>query len=68
VQGIVALALGLGLMVVGEGVERAVQLECLRSLGCDFVQGQLLAPTLPPAGIAKYLASAAPPVARHSRR
>ena len=68
VQGIVALAHGLGLKVVGEGVERADQLECLRTLGCDFVQGQLLAPTLPPAGIAKYLASAAPPVARHSRR
>jgi diguanylate cyclase (GGDEF)-like protein/PAS domain S-box-containing protein len=68
VQGIVALAHGLGLKVVGEGVERADQLECLRTLGCDFVQGQLLAPTLPPAGIAKYLAPAAPPVARHSRR
>ncbi len=68
VQAIVALAHGLGLKVVGEGVERADQLECLRTLGCDFVQGPLLAPTLPAASVVKYLASAAPPVARHSRR
>jgi diguanylate cyclase (GGDEF)-like protein len=68
VQAIIALAHGLGLKVVGEGVERADQLECLRTLGCDFVQGPLLAPTLPAASVAKYLASAAPPVARQSRR
>jgi diguanylate cyclase (GGDEF)-like protein/PAS domain S-box-containing protein len=67
VQAIIALAHGLGLKVAGEGVERADQLECLRTLGCDFVQGQLLAPTLPAAGVAKYLALAAPLVARHSR-
>jgi diguanylate cyclase (GGDEF)-like protein/PAS domain S-box-containing protein len=68
VQAIVALAHGLGLKVAAEGVERADQLECLRTLGCDFVQGPLQAPTLPAAGVAKYLASAAAPVARHSRR
>jgi diguanylate cyclase (GGDEF)-like protein/PAS domain S-box-containing protein len=68
VQAIIALAHGLGLKVVGEGVERADQLECLRTLGCDFVQGPLLAPTLPAASVAKYLASAAHPVARQSRR
>jgi diguanylate cyclase (GGDEF)-like protein/PAS domain S-box-containing protein len=68
VQAIVALAHGLGLKVVGEGVERPDQMECLRTLSCDFVQGPLLAPTLPAAGIAKYLVSALPPVARHSRR
>jgi diguanylate cyclase (GGDEF)-like protein/PAS domain S-box-containing protein len=68
VQAIVALAHGLGLKVVGEGVERPDQLECLRTLGCDFVQGPLLAPTLPAASVEKYLASAVPPVARHSRR
>jgi EAL domain-containing protein (putative c-di-GMP-specific phosphodiesterase class I) len=68
VQAIIALAHGLGLKVVGEGVERADQLECLRTLGCDFVQGPLLAPTLPAASVAKYLASAALPVVRQSRR
>ncbi len=68
VQAIIALAHGLGLKVVGEGVERADQLECLRTLGCDFVQGLLLAPTLPAASVEKYLVSAAPPVARQARR
>jgi diguanylate cyclase (GGDEF)-like protein/PAS domain S-box-containing protein len=68
VQAIIALAHGLGLKVAGEGVERPDQMECLRTLGCDFVQGPLLAPSLPAAGIAKYLIPAAPPVARHSRR
>ena len=30
-------------------------MECLRTLGCDFVQGPLLAPALPAASIPKYL-------------
>jgi diguanylate cyclase (GGDEF)-like protein/PAS domain S-box-containing protein len=67
VQAIVALAHGLGLKVVGEGVERTDQLECLRTLGCDFVQGALLAPALPAASVSKYFTSIAPPVAKHSR-
>jgi diguanylate cyclase (GGDEF)-like protein len=67
VQAIIALAHGLGFKVVAEGVERADQLECLRILGCDFVQGHLLAPALPAASVAKYLAPA-PPAARNSRR
>ena len=58
VQAIIALAHSLGLKVAAEGVERADQMECLRTLSCDFVQGLLLAPTLPPAGIARHLASA----------
>jgi EAL domain-containing protein (putative c-di-GMP-specific phosphodiesterase class I) len=67
VQAIIALAHGLGLKVVAEGVERADQMECLRTLGCDFLQGHLLAPLLPPASIPKYLVPA-PSVAKHSRR
>jgi EAL domain-containing protein (putative c-di-GMP-specific phosphodiesterase class I) len=43
-------------------------MECLRTLGCDFVQGRLLAPALPAANILRYLGSAAPSIARHSRR
>jgi len=68
VQAITALAHGLGLQVVAEGVERADQMECLRTLGCDFVQGFLLAPPLPATGVPKYLAPAAPTVTRYSRR
>jgi EAL domain-containing protein (putative c-di-GMP-specific phosphodiesterase class I) len=68
VQAMVALAHSLGLKVVGEGVERADQMECLRTLGCDFVQGPALAPALPAVGIPKYLTSATPPVPRQVRR
>jgi diguanylate cyclase (GGDEF)-like protein/PAS domain S-box-containing protein len=68
VQAIIALAHNLSLKVVAEGVERADQLECLRMLSCDFVQGLLLAPSLPAASVPKYLASANPPMARSSRR
>jgi EAL domain-containing protein (putative c-di-GMP-specific phosphodiesterase class I) len=67
VQAIVALAHSLGLKVVAEGVERADQLECLRTLRCDYVQGRLLAPVLPATGIPRYLASSAPHVANARR-
>ncbi len=68
VQAIIALAHSLGFKVVAEGVERSDQLECLRTLSCDFVQGLLLAPALPATNIPKYLAAPDPQVARHSRR
>jgi len=41
VQAIVTLAQQLGLRVVAEGVETPEELEVLRRLGCDFVQGYL---------------------------
>jgi diguanylate cyclase (GGDEF)-like protein/PAS domain S-box-containing protein len=41
VQAIVTLAQQLGLRVVAEGVETDEELEVLRRLGCDFVQGYL---------------------------
>jgi diguanylate cyclase (GGDEF)-like protein/PAS domain S-box-containing protein len=68
VQAIIALAHNLGFKVVGEGVDRPDQMECLRTLGCDFLQGGLMAPALPAAGVPKYLSSVTSPVARHSRR
>jgi EAL domain-containing protein (putative c-di-GMP-specific phosphodiesterase class I) len=58
VQAITALAHGLGLKVMAEGVERADQLECLRALSCDFVQGPLMAPAMPPSRVTKYLVGA----------
>lgn len=39
VRGIIGLAHNLRLTVVGEGVETRRQLEILRSLGCDLIQG-----------------------------
>jgi diguanylate cyclase (GGDEF)-like protein len=38
---IIALAHGLGLTSIAEGVETAAQLELLRRLGCDYFQGEL---------------------------
>jgi EAL domain-containing protein (putative c-di-GMP-specific phosphodiesterase class I) len=42
VRAIVALAHSLGLSVTAEGVENHRQLEALRSVGCDHVQGYLI--------------------------
>jgi diguanylate cyclase (GGDEF)-like protein len=39
VQGLIALGKALGLVLLGEGVERPAQAELLRSLGCDWAQG-----------------------------
>ncbi len=47
VYGTVALAHGLGVPVVGEGVETCGQLQALRASGCDAAQGFLLARPMP---------------------
>jgi EAL domain-containing protein (putative c-di-GMP-specific phosphodiesterase class I) len=46
-RAVVAMAHGLRLTVVAEGVECAGQLELLASLGCDLVQGYLFSPPVP---------------------
>ena len=48
VRTIVDLAHGLGLVATAEGVETVEQLRCVRELGCDVVQGYLVAPPLSP--------------------
>ena len=54
VTAILGLARGLGIAVVAEGVERAAQLEFLRTHGCAYAQGHLVghpaAPAVPAAG------------------
>jgi diguanylate cyclase (GGDEF)-like protein/PAS domain S-box-containing protein len=47
VKAIVALAHGLHLAVVAEGVENQGQLEALRNVGCDLFQGYLLGEPAP---------------------
>ena len=42
VRAVLAMARALGRTVTGEGVETVAQLDALRALGCDFVQGYLL--------------------------
>ncbi len=64
VQAIVALGHSLGLQVVAEGVERGDQLECLRTLGCNLLQGYLFAPPMPASRIPRHMAPAHPIVYR----
>ncbi|MDD5028834.1 MAG: EAL domain-containing protein [Rhodoferax sp.] len=47
-EAIVVMAHKLGLRVIAEGVETAVQRDLLQAMGCDFAQGYLFAKALPP--------------------
>jgi len=47
VKGIIQLAHALGLEVVAEGIEHKEQLELLRELGCDKIQGYCYAKPMP---------------------
>ncbi|MCS0631532.1 EAL domain-containing protein [Telluria mixta] len=55
-QAIVSMAHALGMEVVAEGVENEEQLQILRALNCNEVQGYFVARPLPAAGIAPLLA------------
>ena len=57
VQAIIAMAHGLRLEVIAEGVETAQQWEYLRSLGCDFVQGYYFGKPMPKAEFDEYIVS-----------
>jgi diguanylate cyclase (GGDEF)-like protein len=58
-RAVVRLAKELGLRVIGEGVERDCQLDVLRRLGCQLVQGYLLSPPRPPAAFDELVADPA---------
>ncbi len=60
VGSMVALAHELKMKVVAEGVESASQLDILGAMGCDEVQGYLLASPLNPQGFADALAATRP--------
>jgi diguanylate cyclase (GGDEF)-like protein len=51
----IAMAHGLGLKVIAEGVETADQLSHLRDLGCEYAQGHLFSKALPATEISKFL-------------
>ncbi len=56
VCGVIAMARGLGLEVIGEGVENVDQARVLREAGCDFMQGYYFSePLLPEQLEAKFL-------------
>ncbi|MEO5940965.1 MAG: EAL domain-containing protein, partial [Candidatus Limnocylindrales bacterium] len=63
VKAVIALAHGLGIEVVAEGIETASQLARLRELVCDRGQGYWFARPLPPEALTALLAGGvAPPV------
>ena len=57
VASVMAMARGLGLEVVAEGIERADQLAGLRLLGCDAGQGWLFSPAVDSAALRDLLAA-----------
>jgi diguanylate cyclase (GGDEF)-like protein len=56
VESIIAMAHSMGAQVVGEGVESQQQMETLRMIGCDFLQGYLLSRPVVPEQAALLLA------------
>ncbi|MBN8510183.1 MAG: EAL domain-containing protein, partial [Burkholderiales bacterium] len=69
VEANIAMAHQLGMRTVGEGVERAADLERLRALGCDLAQGFLIARPMPAAELPDWIArwNAQGPTARPAR-
>jgi diguanylate cyclase len=59
-RSIIALARALNLKVVAEGIETEGQLEILRELGCDELQGWLYAPALEPSALADFVCQRLP--------
>ncbi len=55
VEAIIKMAAALDLEVVAEGLESECQLEELRRLGCDRVQGFVISPPLPPEKVEGFL-------------
>jgi EAL domain-containing protein (putative c-di-GMP-specific phosphodiesterase class I) len=64
VEAVVALAHGLGIGVVAEGIETERQAARLHKLGCDLGQGYLFSRPVPAAGTARLLRA---PIARSTR-
>lgn len=57
IRTVISLGRGLGFTLVAEGVEKAEQLDYLRSVGCDLVQGYHIAKPMPAADFAAWLAA-----------
>ncbi len=55
-QAVIVMARSLTMTTVAEGVETAAQLETLRQMGCDEVQGYLIGRPLPAEAVAPWLA------------
>ncbi|MDH5393009.1 MAG: EAL domain-containing protein [Gammaproteobacteria bacterium] len=55
IAAIIAMAKGLGLSLVAEGVENEQQLSYLKQLHCDYIQGYLFSKPLPSKDFVNYL-------------
>lgn len=55
VRAITDLARSLGISIIAEGAETEAELETLKSLGCDKVQGYAIASPMPPAEAREWL-------------
>jgi diguanylate cyclase (GGDEF)-like protein len=55
VAAVTAMSHRMGLRVVAEGVETSIQMDCLRILGCDEVQGYLIARPMPATAMSNWL-------------
>lgn len=56
IRAIVTLAEGLGMSTIAEGVENAAQVDKLRELGCDQIQGYVFSEPRPAAAVARLFA------------
>ena len=59
VEAVIGMARALSLDVIAEGVEKEIQLDELRRLGCDFGQGHLFHEALRPEQISRMIESGA---------
>jgi EAL domain-containing protein (putative c-di-GMP-specific phosphodiesterase class I) len=57
IPGLIDLGHAVGLRVIAEGVETAVQLQRLKEMGCEFVQGNIIAEPMTPVAMNELLAS-----------
>lgn len=55
VQAMISMSHHMNLAVVAEGVETEEQLQLLRALGCDEIQGYYISPPLPPERFVQFL-------------
>jgi EAL domain-containing protein (putative c-di-GMP-specific phosphodiesterase class I) len=53
---VIRLARGLNLVTIAEGIETVAQRDALAALGCDIMQGYLLAKPMPMGSLMPWLA------------
>lgn len=55
IASVVAMARGLGMKIIAEGIENPAQIDFLRRIGCDVIQGFAYSRPLPPDEFIKYV-------------